>query len=69
MFTNSSFANTLEEYRWQMMLWTAATLLAVVSNLVVALHVLLGTIFFLLAAAAITTAGISCAYALARDSI
>ena len=69
MFANSNFAQALERYRWLMGLWTLATTFALASQLLITTQTLLGTVFFLLGAAAVTVAGVSCAYVIARDSI
>ncbi len=68
MLPESRVADALEEYRGLIGLWTLATGLAVMSQLLITTWALLGTVFFLLAATAVIAASISCAYVIARDS-
>lgn len=69
MFAHNDFADALERYRGLMGLWTLATVLALASQLLITTQFVLGTVFFLLAAATVTAAGVACAYVLARDSV
>lgn len=69
MLNNSAFANSLDKYKWLMVLWTIATLLSVLSNAMMVTQVLFGVVAFILAATMVLASSISSAYVIARDAM
>lgn len=69
MVTLTEFTDAMHQYRFLMLLWTVACAFALAAHVVIGSFAVLGLVMFILAAATTTTAGVSCAYVIARDSM
>lgn len=69
MITAQEFSDALDRYKYLMLLWTVACSFALAAHVAIGTFAILGLVCFILAAATTTTAGVSCAYVIARDSI
>ena len=63
------FGDAMQKYRYLLLLWLASTSFALAAQVTIATFAVAGLVLFVVAAALTTTAGISSAYAVARDSI
>lgn len=64
----TTFGDELQAHRGLMLLWTLTTIAVIASNALLPLQPVLGVTLFILAAALMVVAGISCAYTIAREA-
>lgn len=69
MVSLDTLSNAMQQHRYLLLLWLLSTSFALAAHLTIAAFAIAGLVLFVIAAALTTTAGISSAYVVARDSI